>query len=90
VLGDSPIRDATGRVVGFTTTSARGAITGRTIALGYVKRGESGAPLALAGDAGLTLESLGQIWPVELLSRPPVEVGGKPRPAEAEPIAASG
>ena len=90
MLGDSPIRDATGRVVGFTTTSARGAITGRTIALGYVKRGESGAPLAIAGDGGLTLESLGQIWPVELLSRPPVEVGGKPRPAEAEPIAASG
>jgi len=90
VAGDSPVRDADGRVVGFTTTSARGAITGRTIALGYVRRDAEGAPLALPGDGGLTLECYGHQWPVELLERPPVEVGGKPTPAETEPLAASG
>ena len=90
VPGDSPIRDAAGRVVGFTTTSAKGAITGRTIALGYVKCSAEGVPLAKAGESGLTVECMGHTWGVELLDRPPVEVGGKPTPAESEPLAASG
>ena len=78
VAGDTPIRDADGAVVGFTTTSARGAITGKTIALGYIQRGTNGAPLARAGDGGLSLECFGKRWAVDLLERPPVDVAGKP------------
>ena len=81
VPGDSPVLSASGEVVGFTTTSARGALTGQTIALGYVRcSAADGAPLATPGDAGLSVECYGEAWPVELLERPPVAVG-KPAPA---------
>ena len=36
VPGNSPVRDAAGALVGFTTSSARGAQTGAAIAMGYV------------------------------------------------------
>ena len=78
VPGDAPVLDAGGEVVGFTTTSAKGAVTGQTIALGYVKCAADGAPLASPGDAGLVVECYGHRWPVELLDAPPVAVGGKP------------
>ena len=71
VPGDSPVVDAAGEVVGFTTTSARGASTGRTIALGYVRCGAGGDPVAV--------ECYGNRWPLELLERPPVAVGGRPK-----------
>ena len=55
-----------------------GAITGKTIALGDIQRGTNGAPLARAGDGGLSLECFGKRWAVDLLERPPVDVAGKP------------
>jgi dimethylglycine dehydrogenase len=89
VPGDSPVLSAAGEVVGFTTTSARGAITGQTIALGYVKCAEGGAPLAAPGAAGLTLECYGERWPVQMLERPPV-APGRPAPVQVEKVAAMG
>jgi dimethylglycine dehydrogenase len=80
VPGDSPVLDAHGEIVGFTTTSAKGAVTGRTVALGYVKCAPSGDALAAPGDGGLTVECYGHCWPVELLDGPPVAVNGKPQP----------
>lgn len=85
VPGDSPVLDAEGSVVGFTTTSAKGAITGRTVALGYVRCGADGEPLAAPGDGGLVVECYGNRWPLQVLDRAPVAMGGKPaaKPAEA-------
>ena len=78
----SYIRPASqGELVGFTTTSARGAVTGSTLALGYVKCGADGAPLATPGEAGLVVECYGNAWPLALLEKPPVAVGGRPAPA---------
>lgn len=88
VPGDAPVLDASGAVVGFTTTSAKGAVTGQTVALGYVKCGGDGEPLAAPGDSGLVVECYGNSWPVEYLERPPVAVGGKPEP-KAEPAVAA-
>jgi len=76
VPGDSPIRNAQDELVGFTTTSAKGAVTQRTIAMGYIKCADDGQPLASAGEAGLTVECYGFRWPVELLEKPPVAMGG--------------
>ena len=86
VPGDAPVLNGSGTIVGFTTTSAKGAVTGHTIALGYVKNGADGRPLARAGEAGLRVECYGHAWPVELLGQPPVAVGGRPEPA-AEKLA---
>ncbi|KAL1499075.1 hypothetical protein AB1Y20_013590 [Prymnesium parvum] len=80
VPGDSPVLDAAGGVVGVTTTSARGASTGRTLALGFVMCDEAGAPRAAPGDEGLVVECYGHKWPLELLEAPPVAVGGRPAP----------
>ena len=88
VPGDSPIRNGAEELVGFTTTSAKGAVTSRTVAMGYIKCAANGQPLALAGDAGLTVECYGHRWPVELLEGPPVALS-KPQ-KKVEPIAASG
>ena len=88
VPGDAPVLDSNGSVVGFTTTSAKGAVSGLTVALGYVKCGAGGVPLASPGDVGLVVECYGHHWPVALLERPPVAVGGKPEP-KLEAAAAS-
>jgi len=89
VPGDSPVFTPSGQLVGFTTTSAKGAVTGQTIALGYVKCGEDGVPLASPGEEGLVVECYGEHWPVTYLEKPPVEVGGRPEP-KAEPKAMTG
>ena len=86
VPGDSPVLNAAGEVIGFTTTSAKGAVTGRTIALGYVRHSAAGEALAAPGEPGLTVECYGYNWPVELLEQPPVAVGGRPEP-KTEPVA---
>jgi len=75
VPGDSPVRDAAGSLVGFTTTSALGAVTGRTIALGYVKMNEAGQPLAAPTDAGLYVECYGHQMPLRVLPEQPVGLG---------------
>ena len=77
-------------LVGFTTTSAKGAVTGKTVALGYVKHGADGQPLATPGEPGLVVECYGNRWPLELLERPPVAVGGKPELVVKQVAAASG
>ena len=77
---------AQGELVGFTTTSARGAVTGSTLALGYIKCGADGTPLASPGEPGLVVECYGNAWPLALLEKPPVAVGG--RPASTEPAQA--
>ena len=66
-----------------TRASAKGAVTGRTVALGYVKHGPDALPLATPGEPNLVVECYGHTWPVTLLEQPPVAVGG--RPAEAPP-----
>eukprot|EP00515_Schizochytrium_aggregatum_P017301 CAMPEP_0202098848 /NCGR_PEP_ID=MMETSP0965-20130614/2104_1 /ASSEMBLY_ACC=CAM_ASM_000507 /TAXON_ID=4773 /ORGANISM="Schizochytrium aggregatum, Strain ATCC28209" /LENGTH=869 /DNA_ID=CAMNT_0048667351 /DNA_START=74 /DNA_END=2683 /DNA_ORIENTATION=+ len=70
VQGDSPVRRASDdAIVGFTTTSARGAITKKTIALGFVQ-----TDAGLTTDEPLYLQTFGEHWPVRLLPAPPGEV----------------
>ena len=76
-------------VVGFTTTSAKGAITGKTVAIGYVKNGDDGNPLATPGQSGLVVECYGNKWPVEVLAEPPIAAGGKPEPKPLKVAAAA-
>jgi len=83
VPGDSPVLNAAGDVVGFTTTSARGAVTGQTIALGYIKSDDGGGALAAPGDVGLAVECYGNVWPLAYLEKPPVAVRGRPEPKAA-------
>ena len=78
--GDSPVLDSHGAVVGFTTTSARGAATRCTLALGYVKCGLDGVPLAAPGAEGLVVECYGHRWPLTVLEEPPVSVRGRDAP----------
>ena len=73
VPGDCPILDENEELVGFTTTSAYGAITKATIALGYVYTKDGKVP----DFSGLKVHAYGNQWPVELLSSPPVKMKGK-------------
>jgi len=75
VPGDCPIRNSAGELVGVTTTSARGAVTGRTIAHGFVMLDESGALRASPGEVGLFVECYGHQWQVRVLDKPPVSLG---------------
>ncbi len=89
VPSDCPVRDARGALVGFTTSCAHGAETGKTLAKGFVLCDASAAggappvPLAAPGDAGLVVECYGESWPVLVLERPPVGVRGMPAKGSA-------
>ncbi len=86
VPGNSPVRDAAGALVGFTTSSARGAQTGAAIAMGYVfsdcvetaqtKLADACAADGAIGAGGLRVECYGHSWAAELLSEPPAPVRG--------------
>jgi dimethylglycine dehydrogenase len=89
VPGDCPVRDAAGQLVGFTTSSARGAVSGKTIAMGYLQLDEHGAARAAPGDAGLTIECFGNRWPLSVLARPPVAPGHAGELTAAQPTAAA-
>lgn len=86
VPSDTPIRrTADDAVVGFTTSSARGAVTGRTVALGY-RSGPGLAPDFMDKATPLYLESYGHRWEVETLAGPlvvPQRWPKKPAPAKA-------
>jgi glycine/D-amino acid oxidase-like deaminating enzyme/phenylpropionate dioxygenase-like ring-hydroxylating dioxygenase large terminal subunit/glycine cleavage system aminomethyltransferase T len=73
IVSDTPIRDATkcGRVVGYTTTSAKGTRTGGVVALGYLTE-------AISSDSKLEMESWGKRWNVEV-SNGPVHASSKPK-----------
>lgn len=79
VPGDSPVLTANGDVIGFTTTSARGARTGETLALGYIRCSDDGAPLAAPHDPGLVVECYGNRWPLQVLEAPPFATPVKPK-----------
>ena len=75
VCGDSPIyhyetgkgsNSNQGKLAGYVTSSARGAVTGRAVALGYVFSSslESGGRFAV--------RCLGHEWNCEVLNKPPV------------------
>lgn len=65
IIGDSPImKKSDGTVVGYTTTASRGAITGKTIAIGYTLNESFNA-----GDE-LEIETFGMKLPVEFLPQP--------------------
>jgi hypothetical protein len=50
-------------------------VTGRTVALGYVKLDEQGQLLATPTHSGLYLECYGHKWPLKVLPEPPVGLG---------------
>lgn len=88
VPSDAPVRDAAGELVGYTTSAARGAQTGGTVALGFVL---SPPHEPLPTSDGWAVEAYGESWPVELLAKPPVAVSGRPAPsaqAQADATAA--
>ena len=103
VVSDSPILlrradsndGGSDRVVGVTTSSARGAATGDTIAMGYLE--EEVRDLLASGEetaeAELYLMCFGQEFPATFLARPPVAVTAKAPAtrdaAGAEPCAAT-
>lgn len=53
-------------LVGFTTSSAFGPRTGKTIVLGYMTK-------EVAADAKLVVEAYGNLWPTEMLPEPPLK-----------------
>uniref|UniRef100_A0A7S2WIX2 Dimethylglycine dehydrogenase n=1 Tax=Mucochytrium quahogii TaxID=96639 RepID=A0A7S2WIX2_9STRA len=66
IVGDTPIRrKSDDKVVGFTTTSCRGASTSATIALGYV----NGA-YDESDPNDLYIDTFGFNWPVQVLEEP--------------------
>ncbi|VDC25174.1 FAD-dependent oxidoreductase [Pseudogemmobacter humi] len=75
VLHDEPIWEA-GRVVGLTTSGARGARTGRTLALGLVgiARGET---MAQTCGRIFTVEIAGKHHEAQALARPPFDPAGE-------------
>ena len=69
VQGDSPIRSREdGRIVGYTTTSARGATTGDAIALGYTVNADFDP--AKHANERLEIEAFGFTWPATYLPQP--------------------
>jgi len=78
VPSDTPVCRSGGdeAIVGFTTGAAMGAVTGKTISLGYVYADAQGKA-ALGPDDALYLEAYGKRWPVSFLEKPPVAVSGR-------------
>jgi 4-methylaminobutanoate oxidase (formaldehyde-forming) len=75
VLHDEPIWEG-GRVVGLTTSGARGARTGRTLALGLVQVAP-GETMAQTCARVFTVEIAGKRYEAQALSRPPFDPAGK-------------
>eukprot|EP01063_Lacrimia_lanifica_P029277 TRINITY_DN442_c0_g2_i1.p1 TRINITY_DN442_c0_g2~~TRINITY_DN442_c0_g2_i1.p1 ORF type:complete len:1298 (+),score=497.22 TRINITY_DN442_c0_g2_i1:111-4004(+) len=85
IPSDCPVKNAAGDIVGFTTSSAFGGEVGKAVALGYIKYGSDGAPLAAVGEDGLTVEVYGQHFPVESVAAPPVPVRGLKKKKKKSP-----
>lgn len=75
VLHDEPIRDS-GRVVGLTTSGARGARTGKTLALGLIDIAPGETPQATALRQ-FTIEIAGKHYAALALTRPPFDPSGE-------------
>lgn len=75
ILHDEPIREA-GRVVGLTTSGARGARSGLTLALGLVGIAP-GETLAQTCARRFQIEVAGRIYPAKALPRPPYDPSGE-------------
>lgn len=80
LLGDSPVhRKSDGELVGFTTTSAHGAMSQQTVALGYL------TDMAITEDDALYVSSFDKQWDVKTHFRPLAPVLGRANPWEQEP-----
>ncbi len=75
ILHDEPVIEA-GRVVGLTTSGARGARTGLTLALALVDIGK-GETLTETCDREFSIQVAGQSYPAHALIRPPFDPTGK-------------
>ena len=75
ILHDEPIREA-GRVIGLTTSGAKGARTGLTLALGLVAIAP-GETLAQTCARHFEIEVAGRIHPAKALARPPFDPSGQ-------------
>jgi 4-methylaminobutanoate oxidase (formaldehyde-forming) len=75
VLHDEPIWEG-GRVVGLTTSGARGARTGRTLALGLIGIAP-GETMAQTCARTFTVEIAGTHHQAQALARPPFDPAGE-------------
>jgi 4-methylaminobutanoate oxidase (formaldehyde-forming) len=75
VLHDEPIRE-NGRVVGMTTSGARGVRTGMTLALGMVDVAP-GEGLAATAERKFEIEIAGRCYAADVLLRPPFDPKGE-------------
>lgn len=75
VLHDEPIREG-GRVVGLTTSGARGARTRRGLALGLIAIAP-GERVADTAARGFEIEIAGRLHPARVLERPPFDPRGE-------------
>lgn len=75
VLHDEPIWEA-GRVVGLTTSGARGARTRKTLALGLIGVAP-GETLATTATRSFEIEIAGRRYPAKALERPPFDPKGE-------------
>ena len=70
IIGDSPIkRKDNDEIVGYTTTSTRGARSKEAIAMGYINCDDNGKYIVDI-DSELYLDTFGFKWPVKLLENP--------------------
>lgn len=75
ILHDEPIREG-GRVVGLTTSGARGARTGLTLALGLIDIAGDESPARTAARS-FEIEVAGRLYPAKALVRPPFDPSGE-------------
>ncbi|MCB1882940.1 MAG: FAD-dependent oxidoreductase [Geminicoccaceae bacterium] len=75
ILHDEPILEG-GRVVGATTSGARGARTGLTLALGLIAVAP-GETLAGTGERRFEVDVAGRLYPARALARPPFDPKGE-------------
>ena len=75
VLHDEPIHES-GQVVGLTTSGARGARTGKTLALGLISVAP-GESIAETARRRFTIEIAGRHYAAQALSRPPFDPTGE-------------
>lgn len=73
IVGDLPIlHKPTGDIIGYTTTSARGATTNKTVALGFVL--DKAFERVEDSSAEFEIRAYGHTWPVSIFKNPPVTV----------------
>lgn len=75
ILHDEPIIEG-GRVVGLTTSGARGARTGKTLALGLIATAP-GEGMAATCARRFLIDVAGEIYPAKALMRPPYDPSGE-------------